>query len=107
VAYAVQRCAPITATRNADGSGPPVNRPGAPGSSATGTGLDAEGRTAPVDAVTARLHALVDFVHAQDDVGSAAVAGRLAAGHHRQHLGDAATHLTAQRALFEGHVTAY
>ncbi|MEV0810260.1 hypothetical protein [Micromonospora sp. NPDC050200] len=47
-------------------------------------GLDDAGRADLVNAVAARLNALVDFMRAQAAAGNEAFAGHLAAGHHIQ-----------------------
>lgn len=105
VAYAVYRWSPITAPGNADGFGTADEQARRTRLFCDRYGLDAEARAGLVDAVTARLYALVDFMHEQAAAGSAAFASHLAAGHHRQYLGDAA-YLAQQRAVFEEHLTA-
>ncbi|MEO3972655.1 aminoglycoside phosphotransferase family protein [Streptomyces sp. CAU 1734] len=66
-------------------------------------GLDAAGRAGLVDAVVARLHALVDFMRTRAAAGNAAFAGHLADGHHLLYLGDA-EYLERERAVFERHL---
>ncbi len=100
VAYAVYRWAPITAPGNADGFGTAAEQAARVALFCDRYGLSEVDRIRLVDAVIRRLHGLVDFMTEQAAGGNAAFAGHLAAGHHRQYLGDAA-YLDAERETFE------
>ncbi|MEV4556623.1 phosphotransferase [Kitasatospora sp. NPDC049285] len=100
VAYAVYRWAPTTAPGNADGFGTPVEQARRVREFCDAYGLDPADRAALVDAVADRLHALVDFMHAEAAAGNAAFASHLADGHHLMYLADAA-YVRRERALFE------
>ncbi|MGC5011444.1 aminoglycoside phosphotransferase family protein [Streptosporangium sp. DT93] len=100
VAYAVYRWAPVTAPASPVGFGTTAEQARRARLFCDRYGLDAAGRGVLVDAVIARLHALVDFMRAQAAAGNAAFAGHLADGHHLQYLADAA-YLDERRAVFD------
>ncbi|MFG2695000.1 phosphotransferase [Kitasatospora sp. NPDC048407] len=100
VAYAVYRWAPTTAPGNADGFGTPDEQAARAREFCDAYGLDAAGRAGLVDAVEARLHALVDHMRAEAAAGSAAFASHLADGHHLMYLSDAA-YVVRERERFE------
>ncbi|MGW7541102.1 aminoglycoside phosphotransferase family protein [Streptomyces sp. NPDC054770] len=103
VAHGVYRWAPITAPGNADGFGTAEEQAVRTRVFCDRYGLDADGRAALVDAVIARVTAIVDFMKSQAAAGNAAFAGHLADGHHIQYLNDVA-YLRDQRAVFEKHL---
>ncbi|MFF0391859.1 phosphotransferase [Kitasatospora sp. NPDC004615] len=100
VAYAVYRWAPTTAPGNADGFGTPDEQAARAREFCDAYGLDAAGRAGLVDAVEARLHALVGHMRAEAAAGSAAFASHLADGHHLMYLSDAA-YVVRERERFE------
>lgn len=100
VAYAAYRWVPISAPGNADGFGAIEEQAARLRVFCDRYGLDDAGRDGLVDAVAARLHALVDFMRARAAAGDEAYAGHLAAGHHVQYLGDAG-YVLERRAEFE------
>jgi hypothetical protein len=101
VAYAAYRWVPLTASSNADGFGNTEEQAARLRVFCDRYGLDEAGRADLVDAVAARLNALVDFMRAQAAAGNEAFAGHLAAGHHIQYLNDA-DYVREQRTVFEG-----
>jgi len=103
IGYAVYRWAPTTAPGNADGFGTAEQQARRARTFCDRYGLDAAGRAGLVDAITARLHALVDFMRAQAAAGNEAFARHLADGHHLQYLADAA-YVEQQRPVFERHL---
>ncbi|MFJ8582520.1 aminoglycoside phosphotransferase family protein [Micromonospora sp. NPDC093277] len=100
VAYAAYRWVPMTAPGNTDGLGTTEEQAARLRVFCDCYGLDDAGRAGLVDATVARLHALVDFMHAQAAAGNAAFAGHIADGHHIQYLNDA-KYIRARRAVFE------
>ncbi|MBQ1025362.1 aminoglycoside phosphotransferase family protein [Micromonospora sp. C95] len=100
VAYAAYRWVPMTAPENTDGFGTAEEQAARLRTFCDRYGLNDSGRAGLVDAAVARLHALVDFMHAQAAAGNAAFAGHLADGHHIQYLNDA-RYVRAQRLVFE------
>lgn len=103
VAYAAYRWVPLTAPGNADGFGTPEAQAARLRTFCDRYGLDPAGRAGLVDAVAARLRALVDFMRARAAAGDAAFAGHLAEGHHVQYLADAG-YVLARRDVFERHL---
>jgi Ser/Thr protein kinase RdoA (MazF antagonist) len=103
VAYAAYRWVPMTAPGNADGFGNTAEQATRLRSFCDQYGLDDAERAGLIDAVAARLHALVDFMHTQAAAGNKAFAGHLADGHHIQYLKDA-DYVLEQRAVFEYHL---
>ncbi|GAA0843473.1 aminoglycoside phosphotransferase family protein [Streptosporangium amethystogenes subsp. fukuiense] len=99
IAYAAYRWAPITAPANPGGFGTAEEQAHRARLFCDRYGLDTAGRAGLVDTVIARLHALVDFMHAEAAAGNPAFAGHLADGHHLLYLADA-TYLDRQRAVF-------
>jgi Ser/Thr protein kinase RdoA (MazF antagonist) len=89
VAYAVYRWAPLTRPGSADAHGGPPEQAARLQLFCDRYGLDDASRATLLDAVAARLHHMVDFMRSEAAAGNAAFAGHLAAGHHRQYLGDA------------------
>ncbi|MGX6606478.1 aminoglycoside phosphotransferase family protein [Micromonosporaceae bacterium Da 78-11] len=89
VAYAVYRWVPLTAPDNADGFGSTAGQAARLRTFCDSYGLDDAGRAVLIATVIDRLTAMVAFMRAQAAAGNAAFAGHLAAGHHRQYLGDA------------------
>lgn len=104
VAHGVYRWAPITAPGNADGFGTAEDQAVRTRIFCDSYGLDVEGRAGLVDAVIARVTAIVDFMKSQAAAGNAAFAGHLADGHHIQYLNDV-EYLRDQRAVFEKNLT--
>ncbi|MEV7117907.1 phosphotransferase enzyme family protein [Kitasatospora griseola] len=100
VAYAVYRWTPTTAPGNADGFGTPDEQAARAREFCDAYGLDEAGRAGLVDALAARLHALVDHMRAEAAAGSAAFASHLADGHHLMYLSDAA-YVLRERDRFE------
>ncbi|MEV4348536.1 hypothetical protein AB0J83_29115 [Actinoplanes sp. NPDC049596] len=98
------RWAPLTAPGSVDGFGSTAEQAERLGLFCDRYGLDGAGRTQLIDMVVARLHTLVDFMRARAAAGDAAFAGHLAAGHHRQYLGDAG-YVLRERAVLEERLT--
>lgn len=105
VAYAVYRWAPTTAPANPDGAGTTTQQARRARVFCDHYGLDAAGRAALIDAIIARLHALVYFMRSQAAAGNTAFADHLAAGHHTLYLADA-RYLDEQRSAFNEHLAA-
>ncbi len=105
VAYAVYRWVPMTAPTNADGFGTSDEQAQRLRIFCDRYGLADRARGDLVDAVAARLHALVGFMREQAAAGSAAFASHLADGHHIQYLTDA-DYVIAERGTFERHLLA-
>ncbi|MDY7087704.1 MAG: aminoglycoside phosphotransferase family protein [Actinomycetota bacterium] len=103
VAYAAYRWVPMTAPGNADGFGNTAEQATRLWTFCDHYGLDDAQRAELIDAVVARLHALVDFMHTQAAAGNKAFAGHLADGHHIQYLKDA-DYVLDQRSVFEYHL---
>ncbi|MFD8593829.1 phosphotransferase enzyme family protein [Kitasatospora sp. NPDC059646] len=100
VAYAVYRWVPTTEPGNADGFGTPDEQAARAREFCDAYGLDRAGRAGLVDALEARLHALVAHMRAEAAAGSAAFASHLADGHHLMYLADAA-YVVRERDRFE------
>jgi Ser/Thr protein kinase RdoA (MazF antagonist) len=66
VAYAAYRWVPMTAPSNADGFGDTAEQATRLRTFCDRYGLDDAQRAELIDAVAARLHALVDFMHTKD-----------------------------------------
>ncbi|MFB7944892.1 phosphotransferase [Kitasatospora phosalacinea] len=105
VAYAAYRWAPTTAPGNADGFGTPDEQALRVREFCDAYGLGRADRAGLVDAIGARLHALVAHMRAEAAAGSAAFASHLADGHHLMYLSDAA-YVLRERARFEAQLLA-
>ncbi|GLY18645.1 phosphotransferase [Kineosporia sp. NBRC 101677] len=100
VAYAVYRWAPLTAPANDSGFGAVAEQALRARQFCDAYGLDGAGRAGLIDMVVTRLHALVDFMRAQAQAGSAAFASHVADGHDRLYLADV-EHVLGHRAALE------
>jgi Ser/Thr protein kinase RdoA (MazF antagonist) len=89
VAYAAYRWVPLTSPGNADGFGTTAAQASRLRFFCDSYGLGGADRAVLLDAVTARLHAMVAFMRARAAAGHTAFAAHLAAGHHTLYLGDA------------------
>ncbi|MCM2390552.1 aminoglycoside phosphotransferase family protein [Streptomyces albipurpureus] len=105
VAYAVYRWAPMTAPTNTDGFGTAEEQARRTRIFCDRYGLDPMGRAGLVDAVVARLHAVVSLMRSQAAAGNASFARHLADGHHTQYLADA-EYVHHRRAVFDRHLLA-
>lgn len=100
VAYAAYRWVPMTLPGHADGFGSTEEQAIRLRVFCDRYGLADAGRARLIDAVAARLSALVDFMHAAAAAGNTAFARHIAEGHDRYYLGDLA-YVREQRAAFE------
>ncbi|GIH70725.1 phosphotransferase [Sphaerimonospora thailandensis] len=100
VAYAVYRWAPTTAPGNGSGFGTAEEQAARARVFCDRYGLDAAGRSALVDTITARLTALVDFMHTRAAAGEAAFRCHIEEGHDRLYRDDIA-YLEERPAVFE------
>ncbi|MFC0863970.1 phosphotransferase [Sphaerimonospora cavernae] len=100
VAYAVYRWAPTAAPGNGSGFGTTEEQAARARVFCDRYGLDAAGRSALVDTITARLTALVEFMHARAAEGEAAFRRHIEEGHDRLYRADIA-YLEERRAVFE------
>ncbi|GAA0552762.1 hypothetical protein GCM10010172_39030 [Paractinoplanes ferrugineus] len=100
VAYAAYRWVPMTVPGHLDGFGTTAEQAVRLRVFCDSYGLAAADRAGLVDAVVARLTALVDFMHAAAAAGHAAFAGHIEAGHDEFYRGDIA-YVLAQRAVFD------
>ncbi|MBG0562140.1 phosphotransferase [Actinoplanes aureus] len=100
VAFAAYRWVPLTAPGNTDGFGTLAEQAARLRLFCDRYGLDPAGRRALIDTMIARIHWLVDVMHARAAAGSEAFASHLADGHHLQYLGDA-EHISSRRSTYE------
>ncbi|MEU6075779.1 phosphotransferase [Micromonospora sp. NPDC047074] len=98
VANGLYRFAPMTDDTNPDGFGTPAGQARRARLFCDAYGLP--DRSGLVDLVVARLHAVVDLMHARAAAGDAAFAGHVAHGHDRLYLRDA-EHIARHRDVFE------
>ena len=103
VAYAVYRWAPLTRPDNTDGFGTTASQAARLRAFCDSYGLAADARAGLVDAVAARLRALVAFLRAQAAAGHPAFASHVAAGHDTLYRNDA-DYVLAERATFDKHL---
>ncbi len=103
VAYAVYRWAPLTRPGSADGFGTTAEQAVRLRAFCDSYGLAADARAGLVDAVAARLRALVAFMRAQAAAGHPAFARHVAAGHDELYLNDVG-YVLAERTTFEEHL---
>ncbi|WP_307872697.1 phosphotransferase enzyme family protein [Paractinoplanes ovalisporus] len=105
VAYAVYRWVPMTVPTDTEVYGTTESQARLLRTFCDVYGLDRPWRAALVDAVAARLHAMVDLMRTQAASGHAAFASHIAEGHHTLYLNDA-DYVLASRATFERHLLA-